>query len=97
MSRIESHYLPLGSIVSLRDGNKRVMIYGRIQQIVTGIEYDYLACLYPDGFLSPTESVLFNHDDIAEIHHIGYADGEEALIQSIIQRYRPLTAESLDE
>ena len=43
-------YLPIGSIVLLKNGIKKVMIYGRKQlAISTNIEYDYIACLYPEG------------------------------------------------
>lgn len=43
-------YLPIGSIVLLKNGKKKVMIYGRRQRRITDeIEYDYIACLYPEG------------------------------------------------
>ena len=43
-------YKPLGSVVLLKNGTKRVMIYGRKQILAsTGELFDYVACLYPEG------------------------------------------------
>ena len=47
-------YLPIGSVVLLKNGRKKIMIYGRKQMHVeTGEEWDYLACLYPEGNSMP--------------------------------------------
>jgi len=43
-------YLPIGSIVLLKNGNKKIMIYGRRQiQVTSGKIFDYVACFYPEG------------------------------------------------
>lgn len=94
MTKIESHYLPLGSIIILKGGAKRLMVYGRVQKLATGVEYDYLGCPYPEGFINPEKSFVFNHDAIAEIVHFGFADEEEALIQGLLQQHRPLVVET---
>ena len=71
--------LPLGSIVLLENGEKRIMIYGRRQKaIVNDEEYDYVACLYPEGNISEEFTYLFNHSDIKEVIHTGYSDEEDA-------------------
>ena len=71
--------LPLGSIVLLENGEKRIMIYGRRQKaIVNDEEYDYVACLYPEGNISEEFTYLFNHSDIKEVIHTGYTDEEDA-------------------
>lgn len=71
-------YLPLGSVVLLKDSNKRVMIYGRQQKAVdTGEEWDYLACLFPEGNLSKDYRYVFNHDQIAAVFFVGFQDIEE--------------------
>ena len=70
--------LPVGSVVLLEGGEKRVMICGRIQ--VRGGEnriYDYSACYYPEGILDPSEMFFFNHDQIEAVHFIGFQDKEE--------------------
>ena len=71
-------YLPLGSVVLLKGGKKRIMIYGRKQgDIKTHIEYDYVGCLYPEGMINANATFLFNHDDIERIFFLGLQDAEE--------------------
>ncbi|MDQ0885072.1 hypothetical protein QFZ81_000160 [Paenibacillus sp. V4I9] len=71
-------YLPLGSVVLLKNGNKRVMIYGRKQQqITTNQVWDYTGCLYPEGNINEEYMYLFNHSQIEKIYFIGFQDEEE--------------------
>ena len=68
-------YLPLGSIVILKEGEKAIMIYGRKQlHATTREEYDYVACLYPEGNINEEFTYLFDHDQINEVVHTGYSD-----------------------
>ena len=70
--------LPLGSVVLLKEGKKRVMIYGRKQiQVATMNMYDYIACLYPEGNINGDYTYLFNHESIAKVYFIGFQDEEE--------------------
>jgi len=70
--------LPLGSIVLLKDGEKKLMIYGRCQVAPeTKQEYDYIACLWPEGNLDVEFMYLFNHADIDTVFHQGYSDDED--------------------
>lgn len=44
--------LPIGSVVTLKEGTKRLMIIGRLQQNVrTKKVYDYAGCLWPEGYM----------------------------------------------
>lgn len=53
------------------------MIYGRKQKhLESNKEYDYIACLYPEGNLRADKCVFFNNEDIAEIIHRGVTDEE---------------------
>lgn len=71
-------YLPIGTILRLKGGSKRVMIFGRKQmQDGTLIVWDYIACLYPEGNISHDQCFLFNHEQIEKIYFIGYQDEEE--------------------
>jgi len=75
--------LPIGSVVLLNDGEKRLMIIGIVQANPTdGKEYDYLACLYPEGFVGPEYTYLFNHEDISRIDAKGFADEEHDSFRS---------------
>lgn len=75
---MKTAYLPIGSVVLLKNGKKRVMIYGRKMK-VEGDEkvYDYLGCLYPEGALESKDVILFDHDQIQMIYFIGFQDLEE--------------------
>ena len=66
-------YYPIGTVVTLIGGNRPIMIYGRKQrQQNTGITWDYVACLYPEGNISDTETLFFQHDEIGEVLFEGY-------------------------
>ena len=70
--------LPLGSIVILENGDKKLMIFGRKQISLTDQKpYDYVACLYPEGNINVEFMYLFNHSDIKETVHKGYSDEDE--------------------
>jgi len=78
--------LPIGSVVLLKDSNKRVMIVGRLQrQIDSGILWDYSACYYPEGILKTDELFLFNQDQIQVVFFIGFQDKEGIDFQKVIE------------
>ncbi len=72
--------LPVGSIVLLKDGEKRLMIAGIMQNDAggTGKNFDYLGVLYPEGHIGEGFQYLFNHEDINEIIFRGFEDEERA-------------------
>ena len=56
--------LPIGSVVTLKEGTKRLMIIGRLQQNVrTKKVYDYAGCLWPEGYMDKEHCYVFNHDE----------------------------------
>ena len=55
--------------------------------------YDYCGCTYPEGFLSPEKTAMFDHDQIEHIYALGYQNEEqfafrENLIQVLEKRAR---------
>ena len=81
-------YLPIGSVVLLKNGKKKIMIYGRRQRRVTDeIEYDYIACLYPEGNIGEDYMYLFNHEDIETVVSRGYSDAEEEAYVVELSKY----------
>lgn len=72
-------YLPIGTVVMLKGGKKRAMITGFCS--ISGEDkskvFDYSGCLYPEGFISSNQTLLFNHEQIEKIFHLGLADEEE--------------------
>ena len=68
--------LPIGSVVTLKDADKSLMIVGRSQTPADDDNkfYDYSGILYPEGYLDRQHLALFNHEDIEEVRYIGYID-----------------------
>ena len=74
-----SKYLPIGTVVLLKNATKKVMITGFA---VTGKEtgdkmYDYSGCLYPEGIVRSDQNLLFDHNQIYQIYYFGYISDEE--------------------
>lgn len=70
--------LPIGSVVLLKGGDKRIMICGRIQaKEGENTIYDYSACYYPEGIVDPTSMFFFNRDAIDTVYFVGFQDKEE--------------------
>ena len=71
-------YLPIGTVVLLKNGKKRIMITGlTAQSESTGDRiYDYMGCLYPEGVISTEQTLVFDHNQIDKIYYMGYVDKE---------------------
>lgn len=71
--------LPIGSVVLLKDSTKKVMIIGFCQREI-GVEekiWDYAGCLYPEGYLGPNNTYMFEDEQIEKIYSVGYQDEEQ--------------------
>ena len=79
MNQKYEKYLPVGSVILLNGGTKRLMITGFC--VVPNDDknkiFDYSGCLYPEGVISSDQIALFNHAQIKTIYAIGYSDEEE--------------------
>lgn len=84
--------LPIGSVVLLDGGQKKLNIIGVKQtDLETGAEYDYLGVTYPEGFINAESMFFFNHDSIAEICFKGMDDDERAdFIEQLDEFYKGL-------
>lgn len=70
--------LPIGSIVTVKEGTKKLMITGRMQyDQENNTLNDYLACLYPEGIIGDEYHYLFNHNEIEEVIYTGYESEED--------------------
>lgn len=75
---MKEKYLPIGSVVTLKDATKKIMVIGYCPvEKEHNQMYDYSACLYPEGVIDSNRILLFNHDQIAQIHFIGLEDEEQ--------------------
>lgn len=84
----EKDILPLGSVVTLKNGTKRLMIVGRLQeQNATHQVFEYSAVLWPEGMISSDHVYLFNGDDIERIYFVGLQDSQEfAFRQELVKQ-----------
>ena len=70
---MNKEYLPIGSVVLLKNATKRVMITGFYVKTddKNDLVYDYVGCLFPEGMVSSTQNCVFNHEQIGEVFHKG--------------------------
>ncbi len=83
--------LPIGSVVLLKGANHRLMIIGYCQRMISEPEkvYDYVACFYPEGFISAEKNLLFNREQIEQVYAVGYmTDGQFAFSEKMEQAIR---------
>lgn len=72
-------YLPIGSVVMLKNATKKIMIIGfkcHAKEDVSK-EYDYAGVIYPEGLLDSSQNFLFDHEQIDKTYHVGYINQEE--------------------
>lgn len=72
-------FLPAGTVVMLKGGKKRAVIIGFCA--MNGDDktkiYDYSGCLFPEGVISSNQTLLFDHEQIEKVYHLGLIDEEE--------------------
>jgi len=75
---MKEKFLPIGSVVLLKNGTKKIMITGYLPTAKDkpGNVYDYSACIFPEGIISSDQTVVFNHDQINDIISVGYSNEE---------------------
>ena len=82
--------LPIGSVVLLSNGKKRLMIFGIRQTDGVNAElvYDYIGVIYPEGNIGIKSQFLFNHEDIKEVFFRGYEDIERQTFIEILAQVK---------
>ena len=81
--------LPIGSVVLLKGGVKKLMIFGVKQtDSETNIDYDYISVIYPEGNVGDEAQFFFNHDVIEKVFFKGFIDDERtAFISKLTDFY----------
>lgn len=83
-------FLPIGSVVMLKNAEKPLMIYG-IKQLDTDnpdTEYDYIGVLYPEGNIGSDFQYLFNHSDIDNVLFKGYESKQlKEILDTVAKAY----------
>lgn len=80
--------LPVGSVVLLKGGVKKLVIMGIKQANAEepDTEYDYAGVMYPEGYLGNDTLYLFNHSDINDIIFTGYTNPERDEFLSEVEK-----------
>ncbi len=89
--------LPIGSVVLLKDGTKKLMVTGikPVSEDNPDTVFDYIGVVYPEGYLSNEYNFLFNHDDINDIVFIGYDNPErQSFIEFLEEEYNKQETEA---
>lgn len=85
-----SEYLPIGTVVTVGNESKKLMIIGLLQTKAENNQvYDYSAVLYPEGYIGPSETYLFNKNQISRIYHLGYVSQEQKENNKKIEQIAP--------
>lgn len=82
--------LPIGSIVYLREGTRKIMILNRgpiIERDGKQTMFDYSGCFYPVG-LVPDNVFYFNQENIDEVVFEGYKDLEEERFKKLFNDWQ---------
>lgn len=82
-------YIPLGSIVLLKGGAKKLMVVGRALQIRNGestVFFDYAGVPYPEGLMGD-QVAYFNQDNIARLVFSGFSDIDNENVVDNINRW----------
>ena len=68
-----TEYLPIGSVVTLKNGRSKLMIIGYCKCIkIASIQKDdYVACIYPIGLVNYKVTLSFKHEQIDEVVFMG--------------------------
>lgn len=75
---MNKRYLPIGSVIKLKNNNKIVMITGYYSvEYARDLEiYDYSGCAYPEGVMIKSSCCSFNQSDIKDVLFEGYKTEE---------------------
>ncbi|MDD6756950.1 MAG: DUF4176 domain-containing protein [bacterium] len=75
---MKKEILPLGSVVLLNGGTKKVMIIGYCMKTPENPNkmYDYCGCVFPEGVLRSDVTCVFDHEQIKEICFSGFKNEE---------------------
>jgi hypothetical protein len=86
-------YHPLGSVLIVRGGIKKMMIIARgIAAEINGATkvFDYAGCAYPEGLVGD-QIMYFNHADIAKVVFEGFQDEDENMMVENINNWLKTT------
>ena len=100
---MKKEYLPIGSVVLLKNAKKRVMVTGFYvkEEEKSDKVYDYVGVMYPEGVIQSDKNLVFNNDQIEKIYFSGFSDIEEQefkqKLYKLIEKEETKTKEEKEE
>ena len=97
-NEIKEKYLPIGTIVEVKEGTVPLMITGycmKPQSKVTATNgetieeskvFDYSACTFPVGITNTNFNLVFNHENIEKILYMGYESDDYKKYNEIVKQ-----------
>jgi hypothetical protein len=83
-------FLPVGSVVLLKDAKKPLIIIGHSALEGNNKIWDYIGAIYPFGMMGEEKNLLFQRDQIEKVIFKGYEDEEG-------RKYLQLLEESMNK
>lgn len=87
---MQEKFLPIGTIVRLKNGTKKVMITSYLifskGDSETKKMYDYGGCPFPEGIIESNYAVGFDHEQIEEVVHMGLEDDDQKKLKEILNK-----------
>lgn len=81
--------LPIGSVVMIRQSDRRLMVIGRDQRDKkTNKIFDYIACYFPEGVQESSRVLHFNKEDILLVFSLGYLNEDELRLRRELEKKR---------
>ncbi len=86
---MKEKYLPIGTIVLIKGSEKKIMVSGflRMQASNKDTIFDYCGIPYPEGYKGSLETILFNHNQILEVCHIGFITEDYNIYNSKLKAF----------
>lgn len=84
---MKEKYLPIGTVVLLKDATKHLMITGYCSSTPEDPNkfYDYVSLLFPEGALAGESVALFDHEQIGSVVHMGLVNDEFTNLNNVIK------------
>lgn len=92
-------FLPIGTVVILKEGKKPIMIIGykmksvdnnyimKGTDVISDKIFDYCAVLYPEGLINSQNFILFDHNSIKEIIFKGFVSDSSKKLDVFLKNY----------
>ena len=84
---MEGKLLPIGSVCTLKGGEKKLMITAFYVKDESEELFDYCGCFYPEGMINSDEYYVFNQDQIDTVHFIGFINEEEKEFKTELKKF----------